>query len=105
MEWHPSYRDISLQLVVLGCGQCKEASGQRFAGCRVPLRKRGAQQRITPDVQTGCISCATGDSKSGAPIWWNTPIDEEGKDEDNVATWNQVPPPHLHRLQLSIQVI
>ena len=31
--------------------------------CRVPICKRGAQQRITPDVQTGCISCASGDGK------------------------------------------
>jgi hypothetical protein len=63
--------------------------------CRVPLKKRGEQQRITPDVQTGCISCATGDSKSGAPIWWNSKVDDEGKDNDNdnVATWNQVPLP------------
>ncbi|GFH15543.1 uncharacterized protein HaLaN_11785, partial [Haematococcus lacustris] len=28
--------------------------------CRVPLALRGAQQRITPDVQTGCVSCASG---------------------------------------------
>lgn len=31
--------------------------------CRVPLRARAKQQRITPDVQTGCISCASGDGK------------------------------------------
>lgn len=28
--------------------------------CRVPLKQRAAQQRITPDVQIGCISCASG---------------------------------------------
>uniref|UniRef100_A0A7S0V5F3 G10 protein n=1 Tax=Polytomella parva TaxID=51329 RepID=A0A7S0V5F3_9CHLO len=49
--------------------------------CRVPLRARAAQQRITPDVQTGCISCASGDGKFGGPVWWNTPIDEP-KEED-----------------------
>jgi bud site selection protein 31 len=27
--------------------------------CRVPLKQRAAQQRMTPDVQTGCISCAS----------------------------------------------
>lgn len=31
--------------------------------CRVPLKARGKQQRITPDVQTGCVSCASGDGK------------------------------------------
>lgn len=31
--------------------------------CRVPLKLRGAAQRITPNVQTGCISCASGDGK------------------------------------------
>eukprot|EP00798_Chlamydomonas_sp_ICE-L_P017819 gene17819-24200_t len=31
--------------------------------CRVPMSKRGSQQRITPDVQTGCISCASGDGR------------------------------------------
>ncbi len=38
---------------------------------------RGAQQRITPDVQIGCISCASGDGKFGQPVWWNTPLDED----------------------------
>ncbi|CAL8465167.1 g4702 [Coccomyxa elongata] len=45
--------------------------------CRVPMALRGAQQRITPDVQIGCISCASGDGKFGQPIWWNTPLDED----------------------------
>lgn len=31
--------------------------------CRVPMRARASQQRITPDVQIGCISCASGDGK------------------------------------------
>jgi bud site selection protein 31 len=57
--------------------------------CRVPLRLRAAQQRVTPDVQTGCISCASGDGKFGGPIWWNTPMEEEdGEDEEqNRTTW------------------
>lgn len=59
--------------------------------CRVPLRVRAAQQRVTPDVQTGCISCASGDGKFGGPIWWNTPLDDaeaaaEGE-EANRSTW------------------
>ena len=58
--------------------------------CRVPMRQRAAQQRITPDVQTGCICCASGDGRFGGPIWWNTPLEEtdEGA-EQNRATWGQ----------------
>ena len=53
------------------------------------MRKRAAQQRITPDVQTGCICCASGDGKFGGPIWWNTPLgDEDDEDaEEHRATW------------------
>jgi hypothetical protein len=58
--------------------------------CRVPMKQRGAQQRITPDVQTGCICCASGDGKYGGPIWWNTPMDgEEEPAQANRATWTQ----------------
>ncbi|KAG2501060.1 hypothetical protein HYH03_000879 [Edaphochlamys debaryana] len=59
--------------------------------CRVPLKARGKQQRITPDVQTGCISCASGDGKFGGPVWWNTPLDDEdgAKLEENRTTWGQ----------------
>jgi len=45
--------------------------------CRVPMNKRAAQQRVTPDVQTGCVCCASGWGKFGGPIWWNTPLDED----------------------------
>ncbi|KAI8474673.1 MAG: G10 protein-domain-containing protein [Monoraphidium minutum] len=45
--------------------------------CRVPMNKRASQQRVTPDVQTGCICCASGWGKFGGPIWWNTPLDED----------------------------
>lgn len=61
--------------------------------CRVPLRKRAPHQRITPDVQTGCISCASGDGRFGGPIWWNTPLeDETAEAEDNRAIWSQNKP-------------
>lgn len=59
------------------------------AHCRVPLKKRAPQQKITPNVQTGCISCASGDGRFGGPIWWNTPLEEEGLEEDNRAVWSQ----------------
>eukprot|EP00878_Enallax_costatus_P007784 GHUV01008147.1.p1 GENE.GHUV01008147.1~~GHUV01008147.1.p1 ORF type:complete len:223 (+),score=42.67 GHUV01008147.1:574-1242(+) len=59
--------------------------------CRVPLRLRAAQQRVTPDVQTGCVSCASGDGKFGGPIWWNTPMDDgeaqEESEQQNRSTW------------------
>ncbi|KAK9804120.1 hypothetical protein WJX73_001022 [Symbiochloris irregularis] len=59
--------------------------------CRVPMAKRAAQQRITADVSTGCISCASGDGRFGGPIWWNTPMgDDEGADaEGHTAAWAQ----------------
>ena len=60
--------------------------------CRVPMRKRAPQQKITPDVQTGCICCASGDGKFGGPIWWNTPMDDTAEEtaEENRAVWAQV---------------
>lgn len=42
--------------------------------CRVPLSKRAGQQRITPDVQVGCISCASGDGRFGGPVWCVPPL-------------------------------
>ena len=57
---------------------------------RVPLALRGAQQRITPDVQIGCVSCASGDGRFGGPVWWNTPLgDEEAAPEEHRAQWAQ----------------
>lgn len=59
--------------------------------CRVPMKNRAPQQRVTPDVQTGCICCASGDGKFGGPIWWNTPLDDVSKEkkEENRAVWVQ----------------
>lgn len=61
------------------------------AHCRVPLRLRAGQQRITPNVQTGCISCASGDGKFGGPCWWNTPLEDEEAEtaDENRTTWTQ----------------
>lgn len=65
--------------------------------CRVPLRKRSAHQRIAPDIQTGCISCCSGDGRFGGPIWWNTPMeDEEATAEDNRTIWKQPHEEELH---------
>ncbi len=48
-------------------------------------------QKITPDVQTGCISCCSGDGKFGGPIWWNTPMEDDEAEEEKAAgnrsTW------------------
>ncbi|KAK9834265.1 hypothetical protein WJX81_001662 [Elliptochloris bilobata] len=72
--------------------------------CRVPLALRGAQQRITPDVQIGCVSCASGDGRFGGPVWWNTPLGEEdAAPEEHRAQWAQpgaggeAPPPSRKR--------
>ena len=60
---------------------------------------RSGQQRITPDVQTGCVACASGDGRFGAPIWWNTPVDDDedaggaaqgAAAEQHRAVWGQV---------------
>lgn len=39
--------------------------------CRVPLAQRGSQ--IMPSVQTGCVSCVSGDGIDGGPVWWTDP--------------------------------
>lgn len=58
--------------------------------CRVPMKLRSGQQRITADVQTGCISCASGDGRFGGPVWWNTPLEEDGSTaEENRTVWQQ----------------
>ncbi|KAI7842232.1 hypothetical protein COHA_004145 [Chlorella ohadii] len=68
--------------------------------CRVPMRQRAAQQRITPDVQTGCICCASGDGRFGGPIWWNTPLEEtEETAEQNRAVWGQGEEPEQQQRQ------
>ncbi len=41
--------------------------------CRVPLKSRAGQLRITPDVQIGCISCASTDGRFGGPVWCGGP--------------------------------
>ena len=76
-------------LSMLHMQHAPEPELHRRAMCRVPMKKRAAQQKITPDVQTGCICCASGDGKFGGPIWWNTPLgdadDEEA--EEHRAVW------------------
>ncbi len=66
-----------------------QKNNHNFGGtshCRVPMKKRTPQQKITPDVQTGCICCCSGDGKFGGPIWWNTC--KVGEDEEaNRAVW------------------
>lgn len=57
--------------------------------CRVPLRQRAPAQRIAPDAQTGCLSCASCDGRFGGPVWWNTPEEGEGE-EDQAAAWAPV---------------
>jgi bud site selection protein 31 len=52
--------------------------------CRVPIRQRAQQQKITPNIGTGCISCCSGDGKFGGPLWWNTPVGDDDKEDDKV---------------------
>jgi bud site selection protein 31 len=44
--------------------------------CRVPMRQRGGG--IMPAVQTGCVSCCSGDGAKGGPIWWCDPRPQFG---------------------------
>ena len=54
------------------------------------MRQRAPQQKLTPDVQTGCVCCASGDGRFGGPIWWNTPTDDSTETKkDNRAVWVQ----------------
>ena len=56
-----------------------QKSGHNFGTtslCRVAVRSRAPQQQLSPYVQTGCISCCSGDGVDG-PVWWNTPLGEE----------------------------
>ena len=50
----------------------------------VPMKSRAPAQRVQPDVQTGCVCCASGDGRFGGPVWWNTP--EEGAGEEGGGT-------------------
>lgn len=65
-KWRkPGYENLCSLAVI-----SKTNTNFRTAGvCRVPLKDRHGQ--ITPNVLTGCISCASGD---GGPIWWDDPI-------------------------------
>lgn len=68
-----------------------QKSGHNFGGtshCRVPMKNRTPQQKISPDVQTGCICCCSGDGKFGGPVWWNTKCDDDDE-EANRAVWGQ----------------
>lgn len=72
-KWRkPGYENLCSMLAI-------QKGGHNFGTtsiCRVPIRQRPPQQQLSPYVQTGCISCCSGDGKAG-PIWWNTPLDEE----------------------------
>lgn len=63
----PGYETLCSLAVI-----AKSNTNFRTAGiCRVPLSERHGQ--ITPNVMTGCVSCASGDS---GPIWWDDPVPE-----------------------------
>jgi bud site selection protein 31 len=62
-----------------------QRSGTNFgttALCRVPLKQRTEQQRVSPSVQTGCVSCASCDAgKHDGPIWWDQLDDSDDEEE------------------------
>eukprot|EP00190_Bangiopsis_sp_CCMP1999_P001968 CAMPEP_0198731180 /NCGR_PEP_ID=MMETSP1475-20131203/28549_1 /TAXON_ID= ORGANISM="Unidentified sp., Strain CCMP1999" /NCGR_SAMPLE_ID=MMETSP1475 /ASSEMBLY_ACC=CAM_ASM_001111 /LENGTH=273 /DNA_ID=CAMNT_0044494109 /DNA_START=9 /DNA_END=830 /DNA_ORIENTATION=- len=65
-KWkRPGYETLCSLAVI-----AKSNTNFRTTGiCRVPLKDRHGQ--ITPNVMTGCVSCASGD---GGPIWWDDPV-------------------------------
>lgn len=65
-KWRrPGYERLCSLLVITKSNTSFGTTGV----CRTPLRERTGQ--ITPNVLTGCVSCASGD---GGPIWWNDPV-------------------------------
>lgn len=72
-KWRKSgYENLCSMLAI-------QKSGHNFGTtsiCRVPVRSRAPQNQLSPYVQTGCISCCSGDGVDG-PIWWNTPLGED----------------------------
>lgn len=100
-KWRkPGYEILCSMLAI-------QKSGHNFkttSMCRVPLRSRPANQRCLPSVETGCISCASGDGRFGGPVWWNTPMEDEAQPaEEHTAQWAQpgaeeaAPPPKRKR--------
>ena len=86
-KWRKPGYDILCSLLAIQKGNTNFGTTSH---CRVPMRQRAAQARISPAVQTGCICCATGDGRFGGPIWWNTPMEEtEETAEQNRAVWAQ----------------
>lgn len=55
-KWRkPGYEFLCSMLAI-------QKNGHNFgttSHCRVPLKNRAAAQRVTPDVNTGCVSCAS----------------------------------------------
>lgn len=88
----PVHQGLVLLLVV-GSARPEAARDSIRHNCPAPPLRPclHLQQRVTPDVQTGCISCASGDGKFGGPVWWNTPMDDADADaegvEANRSTW------------------
>ena len=52
--------------------------------CRVPLKQRTEQQKVSPSVQTGCVSCASCDAgKHDGPIWWDQLDDDSDEEQED----------------------
>jgi len=59
--------------------------------CRVPLAQRRGS--IMPNVQSGCVSCATGDH---GPIWWDDPVPQHVLDMIQAKKGIAEPEPEAH---------
>lgn len=73
-KWRkPGYENLCSLLAI----QKSDTNFGTASICRVPMGSRAPQQRLAPNVKTGCVSCTSGDGILGGPIGWNTPITSE----------------------------
>nr|BAS01626.1 G10 transcription factor [Lotharella vacuolata] len=69
--WKKKGYEIICSLIAIGD---KKENKRISLICRVPLLLRIGKTKVEPDITTGCISCVSGDSLNGKPLWWNSKV-------------------------------
>lgn len=69
--WNKKGYEIICSLVAI---DSKKRNNKISSICRVPLLLRIGKLKIEPDPDIGCISCVSGDSLNGKPLWWNSDV-------------------------------
>ncbi|AIB09859.1 nuclear transcription regulator (nucleomorph) [Lotharella oceanica] len=59
---------------VIALGNTRSSSSKNTSNCRIPLLLRINKIKVEPDPVIGCISCVSGDSMNGKPLWWNSEL-------------------------------